>query len=123
MKKSVFVSTGNRSKYFSILAGLIFVGIGHAQAFSFFGPSDDEKKIVSSKCEEFISREMPGAVQTHVFDVYKKKGKLVAEVGYRKNEFGIGSGSGAYSVRLCIVDLEKGTLSSPSPLNDSEWRK
>lgn len=28
-----------------------------------------------------------------------------------------------YSVRLCVVDLEKKTVTLPSPLNYSEWRK
>jgi hypothetical protein len=49
------------------------------------GPSDEERAFVESNCENFIMKEMGGEykIETHIFDVYKKKGNLVAEVGYR----------------------------------------
>jgi len=83
-------------------------------------PTEEETKMVSAACENFITKQMGGdyKVETHVFDVYKKKGKLVAEVGYRDKY-----SDESYSVRLCVLDEEKETISSPSPLNDSEWSK
>lgn len=85
------------------------------------GPSNEEKTLVSSACEDFITKEMGGEykIETHIFDVYKKKGNLVAEVGYRDKY----KSEDSYSVRLCVVDQEKGYISSPSPLNDTEWAK
>lgn len=84
-------------------------------------PSDEEKTMISSACGDFIAKEMGGEykIETHIFDVYKKKGNLVAEVGYRDKY----KSDDSYSVRLCILDQEKETISSPSPLNDTEWRK
>lgn len=85
------------------------------------GISDEEKTFVSSTCGDFIMKEMGGEykIETHIFDVYKKKGNLVAEVGYRDKY----KSDDSYSVRLCVIDKEKGSISSPSPLNDTEWAK
>lgn len=84
------------------------------------GPSDEEKKIASKECPEFIEQNMKStkSIETKIFDIYSKKGKVVVEVGY-KDKYSDDS----YSVRLCVLDSEKGTISSPSPLNDSEWKK
>jgi len=63
----------------------------------------------------------PGAIGSFgfdmkVFDIYKKNGKWVVEVGYKRN---VDLGKN-YSVQLCVVDAENGRLSLPSPMNDSE---
>ena len=85
-----------------------------------FGPSKEENELVEKNCSEFVEKEMNGQYQqTKVFDTYSKKGKVVVEVGYKDRH----SSGDSYSVRLCVVDFDKGTLSSPSPLNDSEWKK
>jgi hypothetical protein len=83
------------------------------------GPSSEEKKIAEEECPRFIKEQMSGAYEAKVFDIYSKKGKVVAEVGYKDRH----SRGDSYSVRLCVLDREKGTISSPSPLNDSEWKK
>lgn len=83
-----------------------------------FGPSNEEKEMANLECPKFIKSEM-NAYDAKVFDIYSKKGKVVAEVGYKQ----FSSPGDSYSVRLCILDREKGTISSPSPLNDSEWKK
>ena len=85
------------------------------------GPSSDEIKLAEKECVKFINEQMSGAYtsRTKVFDVYSKKGKVVAEVGYQDRH----TRGDSYSVRLCVLDIEKGTISSPSPLNDSEWKK
>lgn len=84
------------------------------------GPSDEEEQIASKECPEFIEKNMKSRepIETKIFDIYPKKGKVVVEVGYRDKY-----SDDSYSVRLCILDSEKGTISSPSPLNDTEWRK
>lgn len=83
-----------------------------------FRPSNEEKEMANLECPKFIKSEM-NAYDAKVFDIYSKKGKVVAEVGYKQ----FSSPGDSYSVRLCILDREKGTISSPSPLNDSEWKK
>lgn len=83
------------------------------------GPSSEEKQIAEKECPKFIKEQMTGVYKTKVFDVYSKKGKVVVEVGYQDRH----SKGDSYSVRLCVLDSEKGTISSPSPLNDSEWKK
>ncbi len=83
--------------------------------------SDEEKTFASSNCGDFIMKEMGGKyeIETHIFDIYKKKGNLVVEVGYR-NKY---KSDDSYSLRLCVIDKEKGYISSPSPLKDTEWAK
>lgn len=88
------------------------------------GLSDEEKNLYSSECKKFVEENAPGRFGSYgfdmkVFDIYKKNGKWVVEVGYKRNaDYG-----DSYSVRLCVVDAENGRLSLPSPMNDSEWRK
>jgi hypothetical protein len=87
------------------------------------GPSEEKVAKASSICQAFIAQEMKGRrdsadPETKVFDAWEKNGSIVLEVGYRK-----ASSDGSYSVRKCVLDEKKGTVSSPSPLNDSEWRK
>ena len=84
------------------------------------GPSSEEKEIAKKECPEFIEKNMSGgkSIETKIFDIYTKKGKVVVEVGYRDKY-----SDDSYSVRLCVLDSEKGTISSPSPMNDSEWKK
>lgn len=101
------------------VAAIILVG-GCTESPDATGPTEMEKRLVSSACQDFIVEQMggKGEVDAHIFDVYKKRGKLVAEVGYRDKY----DHDSAYSVRLCILDEERGTISSPSPLDDSEWK-
>jgi len=91
-----------------------------AATAGWFGPSDEEKKLAKEECPKFIEKNMGSrrSIETKIFDIYTKKGKVVVEVGYR-NKYSDDS----YSIRLCVLDSEKGTILSPSSLNDSEWRK
>jgi len=84
------------------------------------GPSSEEKEIATKECPEFIEKNMSDrkSIETKILDIYAKKGKVVVEVGYRDKY-----SDDSYSVRLCVLDSEKGTISSPSPMNDSEWSK
>ncbi len=87
-----------------------------------WGPSEEEKEAAAETCKAFIAKQMDAITKGEdgpkVFDIYTKKGKIVVQVGY-KNYL---ASNKAHSVRLCVVDKEKGTISSPSPMNDSEWR-
>ena len=88
------------------------------------GLSDEEKNLYSSECQKFVKENAPGqfgsmGFDMKVFDIYKKKGHWVLEVGYKRKA----DRGDSYSVRLCVVDAENGRLSLPSPINDSEWRK
>ena len=82
--------------------------------------SDDS--IALTECQEFIKKNAPhiggaGLMESTVFDSYKKNGNLVVEVGYKQGD------GDTYRTRLCIIDSDKGTISSPSIFNESEWRK
>ena len=97
-----------------IVFGLIWVS----------GPSKEERTAAEDACKTFIAEEMNAYTDNEagpkVFDTYTKKGKIVVKVGYKVVSY-MGRDK-SYSVRLCVVDKEKGTISSPSPLNDNEWR-
>lgn len=88
------------------------------------GLSDEEKNLYSSECQKFVEENAPGrfgsmGFDMKVFDIYKKKGSWVVEVGYkRRADYG-----DTYSVRLCVVDAKNGRLSLPSPMNERDWRK
>lgn len=91
-----------------------------------WSPSEEEKAIAEKECINLIAESMdifttiPEAAPK-IFDTYTKNGKIVMEVGYKLREY---QGANVpYSVRLCVVDLEKGTVALPSPFNSSEWRK
>jgi hypothetical protein len=84
------------------------------------GPSSEEKKVAEKECQDFVREQIRYVFETKVFEVYSKKGNVVVEVGYK--EAGNHRGD-SYSVRLCVLDNKKGTISLPSPLNDSEWKK
>jgi hypothetical protein len=106
-----------------IIVALFEISLIACSSPSEAGPSDEEKAIFSGECQKFIKDNAPivggaGRVETAVFDIYEKKGKLVVEVGYKQGTF-----NNTYTTRLCVIDSDKGTMSSPSPLNDSEWRK
>lgn len=82
------------------------------------GPSDEDKKMAKKECQNFV-KEQIRTYETKVFDVYSKKGSVVVEVGYQDRD----TRGDSYAIRLCVLDPEKGTISLPSPLNDSEWKK
>jgi len=85
--------------------------------FIYSGPSSEQIATASKSCEEFVKEKFEK--DTHIFDTWSKKGKIVVEVGYR-NPY---SSESSYSVRLCVVDDEKGTIQIPGLLNDNEWNK
>lgn len=85
--------------------------------FIYSRPSSEQIAIASKSCEEFVKEKFEK--ETHIFDTWAKKGKIVVEVGYRKPY----SSDSSYSVRLCVVDNEKGTIQIPGLLNDNEWNK
>lgn len=86
--------------------------------------SDEERDLYLSECVNFVEKNAPGrfgsgGFDMQIFDFYKKKGKWVAEVGYkRRADYG-----DSYSVRLCVVDPENGRLFLPSLMEQNEWRK
>lgn len=86
------------------------------------GPSEEKLKEASTQCEAFIAKEMEGrgsrGLETKIFDIWTKNGAIVMDIGYKEKY-----SSKSYSVRKCVFDEVKGTISSPSPLNDSQWRK
>lgn len=87
-------------------------------------PSKAQLETGGEACRQFIAKEMKSDVafakniETQINDAWMKDGKVVFEVAYRE-EYSRKS----YSIRLCVVDEEKGTLMSPSPLNSSKWEK
>lgn len=91
-----------------------------------FGPSDEEKQRVETACKEFVIDKLESKYthEAHVFDTYTKDGKIVVEVGYRYNEDYKWKRDGdSYSVRICVYDEEKGTISIPSVFEMGQWRK
>jgi hypothetical protein len=86
--------------------------------FIYSGPSSEKIATASKLCEEFVQENFER--DTHVFDTWTKKGKIVVEVGYRIPRH---SSDSSYSVRLCVVDDEKGTIEIPGLLNNNEWNK
>jgi len=88
-------------------------------------PSKEELKIAEKACIDLIDDSIGIFTDNKngpkIFDSYKKKGKIVLEVGYKVVKY---KGSKEpYSVRLCVVDMEKGTVALPSVLEYSEWRR
>jgi hypothetical protein len=88
------------------------------------GVSDEDKKIAQGACVDLIKDQFKVITYDkehapRVFDTYKKKGKIVVKVGYKLVEYQ--GDLEPYSTRLCVVDIQKGTVTSPSPLNNSEW--
>ena len=84
------------------------------------GTSEEEMIKTGKECMAFVEKNIKSrqTIETKIFDLYEKKGNLVAQIGYR-DKFT----NDSYSVRLCVVDSERQTISLPSPLNDSEWKK
>ena len=83
------------------------------------GPSQEEIDMMSEACREFISDNMTTSLRnTQVFENWNKNGVVVFEIGYKNSRFDT-----SYTVRKCVYDEKNGTISSPSPLNDSEWAK
>lgn len=95
---------------------LLLIGCGNI--------SDEEMTGVTQACKEFVQKSMvrsgpfPRPIEAKVFDVWKKNGSFVAEVGYKEQY-----GDDNYSVRYCVVNPEKGTISLPSVFNQSDWNK
>ncbi|WP_152985553.1 hypothetical protein [Pseudomonas taeanensis] len=90
-----------------------------------WSPSEEEKIMSEKACKNLLDESMriftTGENAPKVFDTYTKNGKLVMEIGYKIVKYQ--GHTEPYSVRLCVVDLEKKTVTLPSPLNYSEWRK
>jgi hypothetical protein len=83
------------------------------------GPSKEEVEIAGQACQTFIAENMGVPEEnTKVFDSWKKKGAVVIDVGYKRYY-----SDDSYSMRLCVYDSKKGTISSPSPLNQGQWEK
>ncbi len=82
------------------------------------GPSSEDKKMAEKECQNFV-KEQFRTYETKVFDVYSKQDNVVVEVGYQDRD----TRGDSYAVRLCVFNREKGTITLPSPLNNSEWKK
>jgi hypothetical protein len=95
--------------FFSISILLFLIGCG---------PSGAELEEAKGACEKFIDSEMR-SYETKILDSWTKNGSIVFDVGYKS----LGSRSSSYSVRKCVYDKKQGRIFSPSPLNDSEWKK
>ena len=83
--------------------------------------SDEDSATVQRACHGIVS-ETHGTVHRDDFkilDKWLKKGKIVAEVGFKEAR----SRSDSYSVRFCVVDIEEGTVSLPSLMNQQQWSK
>lgn len=89
-----------------------------------FGPSAEQKQRAETACEKFVLEKVAEKYldETHVFDTYVKDGKIVVEVGYRRESRSYSDGD-SYSVRICLYDEEKGTIEIPSVLNMGQWKK
>ena len=82
------------------------------------GISDNEKKEAEEACVDFVSKNVDFSVDAEAFDIYKNKGNIVVEVGYKKKY-----GGDTYSMRLCVIDEERGYIFSPGVFNESEWSR
>lgn len=111
----------NLSKFFPCLSVVFLIGCG--------GISDEDKVEVTKACKTFVEDNMKrgGAsieakvfdiIEAKVFDMWKKNGAIVAEMGYKEVYK-----DSSYSIRYCVYDKEKGTISLPSVFNQSEWKK
>lgn len=87
------------------------------------GPSDELKQRAQTACEKFVLEKIANQYgdETHIFDTYIKKDKIVVEVGYRATSRSYGEDS--YSVRKCLYDDEAGTISIPSIIEMGQWNK
>jgi len=86
------------------------------------GPSSQQMSTATDACQNFVEEKMSVFKKdTHIFDSWVKDGKIVVEVGYK--QYPITHVDDSYNTRLCVYDEEKGTISLPSLLNNSEWRK
>ena len=79
------------------------------------GPSKEDITRATEACEKFVQEEFEP--YTHVFDTWEKSGKIVVEIGHNDSPY-----KTKYSVRLCVVDLEKDRISVPSVFNMNEWK-
>ncbi len=89
-----------------------------------FGPSEEKIEEATNVCQTFIAKEMKSdssamEIETKVFDFWTKNEAIVMEIGY-KDKYSIDD---SYSIRKCVYDEAKGTVSNLSPLNDGEWAK
>ncbi len=89
-----------------------------------FGPSEEQKQIAQTACEEFVMEKLGSSWrdETYVFETYVKKGKIVVEVGLRDKE-SYRRDNDSYSVRLCVFDEKEGTIMLPGLFNMGEWSK
>lgn len=107
----------NLSKFFPCLSVVFLIGCG--------GISDEDKVEVTKACKTFVEDNLkrggasPHFIEVKVFDMWKKNGAIVAEMGYKEVSYKDSS----YSTRYCVYDKEKGTISLPSVFNQSEWKK
>ena len=84
--------------------------------------SEQESKEVSQECEKFVDKNLgrDRLLDIVVLDMWRKKGAIVAEMGLRRK---YASSDASYEVRYCVYDADKGSISLPSVLNQSEWSK
>ncbi len=84
--------------------------------------SEQESKAVSQECEKFVDKNLgrDRSLDIVVLDMWRKKGSVVAEMGLRSKN---ASSDASYEVRYCVYDADKGSISLPSVMNQSEWSK
>ena len=86
------------------------------------GPSSGQIENAKAQCANFVHTQLNRNMEhIKVFDYWEKDGKIVVDVGYIDHFNDVGRDS--YSMRLCVYDEAAGTISLPSILNDSAWRK
>lgn len=107
----------------SNLVGLVLVIGGGLIAYfdvDFF--RDPRMLRASQACEEFVAESMvskPSLVdrmRTYTLDSWERSGAIVVDVGYKE-------AFGDRGTQLCVYNEAEGTLSLPSPFNESKWRK
>lgn len=84
--------------------------------------SEEESADVTRACTDLVDKNIGAerSIDIVVMDMWRKKGAIVAEMGYRSKH---ASSESSYEVRYCVYDADKGTISLPSVLNQSEWSK
>lgn len=86
-------------------------------------PSSSEYTEAETECERFVKDNFGKHFgdDTEVFDTYRKRGKIVVEVGYR--EAPRSQDRTSYSLTLCVYDAQERTVMLPGAFNMEAWRK
>lgn len=105
-----------KRKHTIILAGAIS-GVALVLAWATLGgESSASMSSAEAACERWIGDAFDSQNETTVFGSWKKRGKIVVDVGYNPQ------GSN-YSTRICVYDPKTGDLVAPNAFQQSQWMK